>query len=246
MAQLSDDTQTPQGDTAPAALPGDGLREGIVDTLRNDIGDALIDTLLKPNDDLWVRVSAESWLATGQALKAAGFTYFCFLSAIDWMPSPFGNSQDDPDDEPKKIDMTIKQGYTGGETRMQVFARLTDIDRHVGLTIKADVADDNQVVDSWSSSLPVPTGMNANATRCSVLVSTTILTSATCTCPAISRATRSRKIFRCSPAWLSHGRASSTSSQCPTSKKQPTLQQPTLQQQKRLRAPSKEPSHDPH
>ena len=100
MAQLSDDTQTPQGDTAPAALPGDGLREGIVDTLRNDIGDALIDTLLKPNDDLWVRVSAESWLATGQALKAAGFTYFCFLSAIDWMPSPFGNSQDDPDDEP--------------------------------------------------------------------------------------------------------------------------------------------------
>jgi NADH-quinone oxidoreductase subunit C len=150
VAQLSDDTQTPEGDTAPAALPGDGLREGIVETLRNDIGDALIDTLLKPNDDLWVRVSTESWLATGQALKAAGFTYFCFLSAIDWMPSPFGNSQDDPDDEPKKIDMTIKQGYTGGETRMQVFARLTDIDRHVGVTIKADVADDNQVVDSWS------------------------------------------------------------------------------------------------
>ncbi len=150
MAPLSDDTQTPDGETSPAALPGDGLREGIIDTLRNDIGGALIDTLIKPNDDLWVRVSTESWLSTGESLKAAGFTYFCFLSAIDWMPSPYGNGQNDPDDGPKKIDMTIQQGYTGGETRTQVFARLTDIDRHVGVTIKADVPDDNLVVDSWS------------------------------------------------------------------------------------------------
>ena len=125
--------------TRSPRCPDDGLREGIIDDLRNRIGDALVDTKISPNDDLWVRVTTEGWRAAGEALKAAGFTYFCFLSAIDWMPSPYGTGQDDPDAEPKEPDTEIRQGYTGGDTRMQVFARLTDISRHVGVTIKADV-----------------------------------------------------------------------------------------------------------
>ena len=40
------------------------------------------------------------------------------------------------------------QGYTGGETRFQVFARLTDIKRHVGVTIKADVPE-SMSVPTW-------------------------------------------------------------------------------------------------
>lgn len=136
----------------PQALPGDGLREGIIEDLRSRIGDALIDTHIVPNDDLFVRVSTESWAAAGAALKTAGFTWFSFLSAIDWMPSPYGKSEDDPSVEKEPIDMTIKQGVTGGETRMQVFARLTDLNRHVGITIKADVPDDDLVVDSWTGS----------------------------------------------------------------------------------------------
>jgi NADH-quinone oxidoreductase subunit C len=134
------------------ALPGDGLREGVIDDLRNRIGDALIDTLIVPNDDLTVRVSTESWAATGAALKTAGFTFFSWLSAIDWMPSPFGKSEEDPTVEKAPIDMTIKQGVCGGDTRMQVLARLTDLDRHVGITIKVDVDDENPVVDSWTGS----------------------------------------------------------------------------------------------
>ena len=44
----------------------------------------------------------------------------------------------------------IGQGYAGGETRFQVFARVTDIRRHVGVTIKADVPDDERsAIDSW-------------------------------------------------------------------------------------------------
>ena len=154
VAPLSDDTQSAVAteDDAPLALPGDGLREGLIDDLRNRIGDALIDTHIVPNDDLTVRVSTESWAATGAALKAAGFTFFSWLSAIDWMPSPYGKSEDDPTVEKAPIDMTIKQGVCGGETRMQVFARLTDLNRHVGITIKADVDDDTPVVDSWTGS----------------------------------------------------------------------------------------------
>jgi NADH-quinone oxidoreductase subunit C len=148
VAPLSDTETT---DT-PQALPGDGLREGIIDDLRSRIGDSLIDTHIVPNDDLTVRVATDAWAETGAALKTAGFTFFSWLSAIDWMPSPFGKSEDDPSVEKDPIDMTIKQGTCGGETHMQVFARLTDLKRHVGITIKVDVDDDTSVVDSWTGS----------------------------------------------------------------------------------------------
>jgi NADH-quinone oxidoreductase subunit C len=152
VARLSDDTTTPAADAdadAPAALPGDGLREGIVDDLRNRIGDALIETHLSPNDDLCVRVRTDAWVDTGKALYAAGFTYFSFLSAIDWLPSPYGKGEDDPTAEPVEPDTEVRPGVTGGDTRMQVFARLTDLERHVGITTKVDVADDRPVIESW-------------------------------------------------------------------------------------------------
>jgi NADH-quinone oxidoreductase subunit C len=79
---LSDDTATEADEVA--ALPGDGLREGIVDDLRRRLGDAVLDHHITPNDDLWVRVRTDAWRATGEALQAAGFTCFSWLSAIDW------------------------------------------------------------------------------------------------------------------------------------------------------------------
>ncbi|MFV0308260.1 MAG: NADH-quinone oxidoreductase subunit C [Desertimonas sp.] len=135
--------------TEPEALPGDGLREGIVDELRHRIGDALVDSELRPNDDLWVRVATDSWAATGEALRAMGFTYFCFLSGLDWLPSPYGRGEDNPDEPPPERSTEIVQGVTGGDTRFQVFARVVDPVRHVGITIKADVADDVPVIESW-------------------------------------------------------------------------------------------------
>jgi NADH-quinone oxidoreductase subunit C len=151
--RLSDTTT----DDAPAELPGDGLREGIVDALRAEIGDQLLDTHLVPQTDLWVRVSAEAWQQTGAVLKDQGFDYFCFLSAIDWMPSPYGKGEDDPDDaaDDDAEAAVMTSGYTGGETRFQVFARLTDLRRHVGVTIKVDVPE--------SMSLPTWIGSFAGA-----------------------------------------------------------------------------------
>ena len=132
------------------ALPGDGLRESIVDDLRRAIGDGLVEFKLTPQDDLWVRVRADVWAATGRALRGdAASTYFCFLSAIDWMPSPYGRGEDDPTQPPPERSTEVKQGYAGGETRFQVFARVTDIERHVGVTLKVDVADEPFALDSW-------------------------------------------------------------------------------------------------
>ena len=167
VAPLSDQAPETAADAAVSdetlALPGDGLREGIIDDLRSRIGDALVDTHITPNDDLWVRVRTDAWRQTGEALKAAGFTFFSFLSAIDWLPSPYGKGEDDPTAEPVEPDTEIRQGVTGGETRLQVFARVVDLDRHVGVTIKADVPDDVAVVDSWST---VYAGANWHEREC--------------------------------------------------------------------------------
>jgi NADH-quinone oxidoreductase subunit C len=136
-------------ETEPRALPGDGLREGIVDELRRRLGDHLLDSELKPNDDLWVRVATDAWKEAGEALYQMGFQYFCFLSAIDWMPSPYGRGEDDPTEPPPERTTEIRSGVTGGDTRFQVFARLTDVRHHVGITVKTDVPDDALTVDSW-------------------------------------------------------------------------------------------------
>lgn len=145
-------------DTETKALPGDGLREGVVQHLRDALGDDLVDSLVKPGDDVWVRVRPSAWRAAGLALRdRVGCDYFCFLSGIDWMPSPYGRGEDDPTEPPVERDDTIRQGYTGGETRLQVFARVNNIKDHFGVTIKTDVPDDDAVIDSW---VPVYAGAN--------------------------------------------------------------------------------------
>ena len=136
------------------ALPGDGRREAIVDRLRSELGDALVDSHLVPGVDLWLRVRTDAWRHTGTIVRdVLGFHWFSFLSAIDWMPSPFGRGEDDPT-EPAPVRRTdIRHGYTGGDTRMQVFARVSSLEQHIGITSKADVADgpDGGIVDSWST-----------------------------------------------------------------------------------------------
>jgi NADH-quinone oxidoreductase subunit C len=106
---------------------------------------------VKPGDDVWVRVSTDAWRRAGVALRDMGFEYFCFLSAIDWMPSPFGKGEDDPTAPPPERDDTVRQGYAGGATRMQVLARLVHPTLHVGVNIKCDVPDAEPVVESWVS-----------------------------------------------------------------------------------------------
>lgn len=160
MVPLSDTGTTDEvtgGDEAVAALPGDGLREGVVDLLRRELGDDLCDTHLIPNVDLWVRVERSAWRRAAEVLSNAGFDYFCFLSAIDWKPSPWGRGEDDPSEPPPERSTEIVQGYAGGETRFQLLARLTDTRRHVSVTLKADLPDDELVADSW---IPVFAGAN--------------------------------------------------------------------------------------
>ena len=147
-----------------AALPGDALREGVVSTLREHLGEALLDSLVKPGDDVWVRVRTADWRRTGEVLRdVLGCDYFCFLSGIDWMPSPYGRGEDDPSEPPPERDMSVRQGYAGGDTRMQVFARVVNVERKFGVTVKADVDDTAPSIASWAQ---VYAGANWHEREC--------------------------------------------------------------------------------
>ena len=139
--QLSSTTDT------PAVV--DTARDALASSVRAALSDAVEDVLVKPGDDVWVRVKTASWRSALQTLRdSLGFDYFCFLSAIDWMPSPYGRGEDDPTEPAPVRDMTIRSGYAGGSTRMQVFVRLINSKTHMGVTVKADVPDSDPRVES--------------------------------------------------------------------------------------------------
>ena len=125
------------------------MREQMLVAIRGSLGDALVESQIKSLDDLWIRVRTDSWRTSVKKLRDVhGFDYFCFLSAIDWMPSPYGRGEDDPTEPAPIRDTTIRSGYAGGETRMQVFIRIVNLTTHLGITVKTDVADTAPVIES--------------------------------------------------------------------------------------------------
>ncbi len=140
---------------APDAPVVDERREALLVTLSDELGDAVVGSHIRPLDDLWVRVDREAWPTAAQTLKAMGFTFFDYLSAIDWLPSPFGRDMDAQEDlvvsgVEAKDPGPIEQGYAGGETRFQVIGRLYSIGAGMGVHLKADLPDDDLRVGSWT------------------------------------------------------------------------------------------------
>ena len=150
MENLQKEEVSPLSSTADTTTeaPRDEVRDAEIARVLEALGTRVVDSLVKPHDDMWVRVSADAWVATGEILKSLGYTYFCFISAIDWLPSPFGKGEEDPS-EPIERSTTIKQGYTGGDTRFQVIARLVQPFTTLGINIKVDVDDNAMAIDSW-------------------------------------------------------------------------------------------------
>jgi NADH-quinone oxidoreductase subunit C len=143
----------PEGEPAPT----DEGREALLEVLRAELGDAVVGSHIRPGDDLWVRVTREAWVTTGQVVRdKLGCTFFDFLSAIDWLPSPYGRDMDSQEDitvhgqDPKDPGPMVT-GYAGGDTRLQVFARVTSLERHHGLTRKVDLPDDDPTIATWTS-----------------------------------------------------------------------------------------------
>lgn len=157
-------------------------RQSLLEALTDELGDALAGSHLVPGADLWIRVNTDAWGSTADYLRnRQRFRFFDWLSAIDWMQSPYGRSHDaevdkelgaaSTDDSPSEdspseasaaddstaddggLTGTGADGVTGGSTRFQVIARVQSLTTNLGLTIKADVGDD-LTVGTWTDEYP--------------------------------------------------------------------------------------------
>ncbi|WP_419842586.1 NADH-quinone oxidoreductase subunit C [Candidatus Poriferisodalis sp.] len=163
-------------DDTPAAS-GDQQRQALAAELSAALGDALVETHLQAGQNLWLRVEINRWHDALATLRDAGFTYFGFLSVIDWADAPEGRYEDTQfdavvfdsavsdtaglgdvsagqNDDAGVTDTataveTVRLG--GGETRFQLLAQLHSPARRAAVLVKADVAE----VDGATA--PVPT-----------------------------------------------------------------------------------------
>lgn len=148
---------SPEVDEAPPPEV-DEARQAVIDEFSAELGDAVVGTHVRPGDDVWIRVTSQSWREAGFVLRdKVGCRAFEFLSVIDWLPSPFGKNEDSPTDAPPTASTDIKTGYAGGDTRFQVFSRAQSFTRKLGVTLKVDLDEDELSLDSW---LPVYAGAN--------------------------------------------------------------------------------------
>jgi NADH-quinone oxidoreductase subunit C len=155
-------------ETEQAAV--DEGRQSLLEAITDELGDALVASHLEPGTDLWLRVDTDAWASTADYLRnRQRFRFFDWLSAIDWMQSPYGRSLDAEVDKELGAAAgedgsdvaaddsgptgTGADGVTGGATRFQVMARVYSLTTHLGLTIKADVGDD-LTVGTWTKEYP--------------------------------------------------------------------------------------------
>ncbi len=158
---MSSTDAAPVETDAPAADTGADVEE-LLARLRGALGDALVEWHTD-GAQVWVRVARDAWADLANCLRnEEGFGFFNFLSAIDWMPSPFGRDMDSAVDnvldpvEPKEPPPT-ETGVAGGDTRFQLLARVNDVASGRSIIAKADLPSDDLRAPSW---VPVYPGAN--------------------------------------------------------------------------------------
>ncbi len=139
-------------ETAVAA--SDAWAEDLLGRLGESLGEGLAGSHTA-GGDAWVRVERDAWGDLARLLRDdEGFAFFNFLSAIDWLPSPFGRELDSAVDnrldppEPREP-APMLTGVAGGETRFQLLARVNDVARGRAVFAKADLRDDDLRAPSW-------------------------------------------------------------------------------------------------
>ncbi|MFP5256480.1 MAG: NADH-quinone oxidoreductase subunit C [Acidimicrobiia bacterium] len=151
---MADDATATDDAPAEETPATDEARDAVVAQLTEHLGDAIVDSLVKPGLGLWVRVATDAWSEAAEVARhKAGFRFFDFISAIDWLPSPYGRYEDATVDVPWPPPMPDRSqaepGYTGGDTRFQVLASVAKPGTDLRILLKADVPDDDLRIGTW-------------------------------------------------------------------------------------------------
>ncbi len=151
----SADTTTEAAVDEVGQAPSDDRRDELVSMYRDELGDDVVGTHVRPGDDVWVRVNRDAWVEAARFSRhGLRMDLFDFLSGIDWLPSSFGRGMDSQEDivvqgiAPKELP-SMTSGYAGGETRFQVLARVFSPTGFIGVNLKADLPEDDLSVGTW-------------------------------------------------------------------------------------------------
>ncbi len=116
-------------------------RQALLEAITAELGDAVVAHHLIPGQDLWVRVRNEDWAGTADYLRnRQRFRFFDWLSAIDWLPSPYGRSLEAEVDKTLEAESAEPAAPAGD---------VTDGDGEAGDADQADAAP----VDSFESAV---------------------------------------------------------------------------------------------
>jgi NADH-quinone oxidoreductase subunit C len=141
----------------------DVVREAVAKAFADELGDAFIEQHIANGKDLWIRIDRSAWVAAATFAKSRlGMVWIDFISAIDWLPSPFGREMEAEQDwvvhgREEPVAEAQETGVAGGDTRFQMMMRLFSPEENMGVTIKADLPDDDLAIDTL---LPVFPGAN--------------------------------------------------------------------------------------
>ncbi len=92
---MSTETETTEATEEEVVVETDAAREAIAQAFADHLGDGFIEQHVVPGSDLWIRIDRGSWVAAARFAKdRLGMTWLDFVSAIDWMPSPFGRDME--------------------------------------------------------------------------------------------------------------------------------------------------------
>ena len=138
----------PEPDPEPEPLPEEAAK--LLARLEKELKDGIIESG-HTFGDLVVRVAPEAWRKAAEVARDnLACDYLCFVSGIDWMPTPRPGGEEAGGDTSSPVqpnEMTF--GVAGSEGRFQVFARVQSTAHHHGFTLKVDVDEDAFSVPSW-------------------------------------------------------------------------------------------------
>lgn len=159
---MADESTTEMADdTATEPSPE---HDGMLRTLRDDLGaDAVLDREAVFGD-LVVRVAPGAWRQAGEVARTEFHCdYLSFIAGIDWQPTAREGDEESGDTSAPVQPTETTYGAAGSAGRFQVFAHVQSTSRHWGLTLKTDVDEVAPSVASW---VPVYPGADWHEREC--------------------------------------------------------------------------------
>lgn len=105
--------------------------------------------------DLVIRITKDGYKKAAKICQEnLELDYLSFIAGIDWMPMPSESEEGSGDTSQPAQPKEMTFGVAGSAGRFQVFTHVQSTSKHVGLTIKVDVDENDMSVASWTDAYP--------------------------------------------------------------------------------------------